>query len=48
MKCLFFNPKKETATVTDDQPKVKSLYKAVKLLDFFTFESPERGIKELA
>ena len=31
-----------------EEPKVKSLYKAVKLLDFFTPENPERGIKELA
>ncbi len=30
------------------EPKVKSLYKAVKLLDYFTNESPERGISELS
>lgn len=29
-------------------PKVKSLYKAIKLLDCFTAEHPERGVKELA
>lgn len=28
--------------------KVKSLYKAIKLLDYFTIETPERGISELA
>lgn len=28
--------------------KVKSLYKALRLLDFFTSENPERGISELA
>lgn len=28
--------------------KVKSLYKAIKLLDYFTLEAPERGISELA
>ncbi len=28
--------------------KVKSLYKAIKLLDYFTVENPERGISELA
>ncbi|MHB8066083.1 MAG: IclR family transcriptional regulator [Ruminiclostridium sp.] len=28
--------------------KVKSLYKAIKLLDYFTIENPERGITELA
>ena len=28
--------------------KVKSLYKAIKLLDYFTTENPERGITELA
>ncbi len=28
--------------------KVKSLYKAIKLLDYFTIENPERGISELA
>lgn len=28
--------------------KVKSLYKALKLLDYFTVENPERGISELA
>ena len=31
-----------------DEPKVKSLYKAVKLLDFFTPDTPERSLKELA
>ena len=31
-----------------DDIKVKSLYKAVKLLDCFTIDSPERGISELA
>ena len=31
-----------------NEPKVKSLYKAVKLLDFFTPETPERSLKELA
>jgi DNA-binding IclR family transcriptional regulator len=30
------------------EPKVKSLYKAVKLLDYFTNEFPERGISELS
>jgi DNA-binding IclR family transcriptional regulator len=30
------------------EPKVKSLYKAVKLLDYFTNEYPERGISELS
>jgi DNA-binding IclR family transcriptional regulator len=30
------------------EPKVKSLYKAVKLLDYFTPEHPERGISELS
>ncbi len=30
------------------EPKVKSLYKAVKLLDYFTNEHPERGISELS
>lgn len=34
--------------MADDQPKVKSLYKAIKLLDHFTFDNPERGIRELA
>ncbi len=29
-------------------PKVKSLYKAIKLLDFFNAQHPERGVKELA
>ncbi len=28
--------------------KVKSLYKAIKLLDYFTIDNPERGISELA
>lgn len=28
--------------------KVKSLYKAIKLLDYFDIENPERGISELA
>lgn len=31
-----------------EEVKVKSLYKAVKLLDYFTIDSPERGISELA
>jgi len=31
-----------------EEVKVKSLYKALKLLDFFTIDSPERGISELA
>ena len=31
-----------------EEVKVKSLYKAIKLLDFFTIDSPERGISELA
>jgi DNA-binding IclR family transcriptional regulator len=30
------------------EPKVKSLYKAIKLLDYFTNEYPERGISELS
>jgi DNA-binding IclR family transcriptional regulator len=30
------------------EPKVKSLYKAVKLLDYFNQEYPERGISELS
>lgn len=31
-----------------EEVKVKSLYKAIKLLDYFTIEHPERGITELA
>ena len=31
-----------------DEPKVKSLYKAMRLLDFFTPDTPERSLKELA
>lgn len=31
-----------------EEVKVKSLYKAIKLLDYFTIDNPERGISELA
>ncbi len=31
-----------------DEPKVKSLYKAIKLLDYFDEKNPERGVTELA
>lgn len=31
-----------------DDVKIKSLYKALSLLDFFTSECPERGVSELA
>lgn len=34
--------------ITDNDIKVKSLYKSLKLLDFFTDQNPERGISELA
>ena len=34
--------------LTITEPKVKSLYKAIKLLDYFTNENPERGITELS
>jgi len=36
------------AEVKMEDIKVKSLYKAIKLLDYFTIENPERGITELA
>jgi DNA-binding IclR family transcriptional regulator len=32
----------------ENEAKVKSLYKAIKLLDCFTYENPEWGISELA
>ncbi len=32
----------------DEEIKVKSLYKAIKLLDYFTIEDPELGVTELA
>ncbi len=34
--------------MSTDEPKVKSLFKAVKLLDHFTPDTPERSLKELA
>jgi DNA-binding IclR family transcriptional regulator len=37
---------KDVIAITE--PKVKSLYKAIKLLDYFTNEHPERGISELS
>ena len=44
--------KEECAMISEEElpegAKVKSLYKALKLLDFFTNQNPERGISELA
>ena len=34
--------------ILDEDVKVKSLYKAIKLLDYFDSKNPERGISELA
>lgn len=43
-----FTPAQEGAAVDEPTPKVKSLYKALKLLDMFDANHPERGINELA